>query len=50
MTRFEKNNLYDRVCHVLTDYEENTASKYDLYDVLADIACAWEEITGDDSD
>lgn len=46
MTTMEKNNLYDEICHVLTDYEEGKASKEDLYEVLCEVSANWEEITG----
>lgn len=46
MTCMEKNNLYDEVCRILTDYEEGTASGKDLYIILCNITNKWEEITG----
>lgn len=50
MTRMDKNNLYDELCHLLTDFEEmrETVSEEDLYDMLVKIQNNWEELTGED--
>ena len=53
MTRLQKNDLYDEMCHLLTDYENPEdailpVSKEDLYDMLVKIQNNWEELTGDD--
>ena len=48
MTRMDKNNLYDEMCHVMTDYEEGGASGLDCYEMLVKIQNNWEELTGDD--
>ena len=45
-----KNNLYDEICHVLTDYEEGRANGDDCYDMLVKIQNNWEELTGDDDE
>ena len=50
MSRMVKNNLYDEMCHVLTDFECCMASGYDCYDMLVKIQNNWEELTGDDDD
>ena len=46
----EKNEIYDRMCHLLTDYEhpEDAVSPVtadDLYDMLVEIQNKWEDIT-----
>ena len=50
MTRMDKNNLYDELCHLLTDFEEmsESVSEEDLYDMLVKIQNNWEELTGED--
>ena len=48
MTRMDKNNLYDEMCHVLTDFEYGEAFEEDLYTMLVKIQNNWEELTGDD--
>ena len=48
MTRMGKNNLYDELCHVLTDFEHSEAYEEDLYTMLVKIQNNWEELTGDD--
>lgn len=47
----QKNDIYDEMCHLLTDYEtgENgEVSSADLYEMLVKIQNNWEELTGDD--
>lgn len=39
----DRNNLYDKLSRVLTDYEEDDCSKEDLYNMLAEIQNAWED-------
>jgi len=51
MTRMQKNNLYDEMCHLLTDYEtgeDGEVSEFDLYEMLVKIQNNWEELTGED--
>lgn len=48
MTRMDKNDIYDELSHVLTDFEEDQAGEGDLYDMLVKIQNNWEELTGDD--
>lgn len=52
MTRMGKNDLYDELCCLLTDYEgmngEVRASEADLYEMLVKIQNNWEELTGED--
>ena len=53
MTRMKKNELYDELSKVLTDYEtqdENgiVVDEKDLYEMLVKIQNNWEELTGDD--
>lgn len=38
----DRNNLYDKLSRVLTDYEEDNCDVEDLYDMLAEIQNAWE--------
>lgn len=38
----DRNNLYDKLSRVLTDYEEDNCDAEDLYDMLAEIQNAWE--------
>lgn len=49
MTRMEKNDLYDEMCCLITDFEtgENVCDE-DLYEMLVKIQNNWEELTGDD--
>jgi len=54
MTRLEKYDIYDELCHLLTDYEvgENLGydevSAGDLYEMLVKIQSNWGELTGED--
>ena len=48
MTKLEKNEIFDRICRALTDYEDGYRDKEDLYETLVVIANEWEEITGED--
>ena len=50
MTRMGKNNIYDEMCHVLTDFESCMAGTKDLYDMLVKIQNNWEELIGDDDE
>jgi len=36
--------IYDRLCRVLTDYEEGNATVEDLYSLLVDIQNRWEDV------
>lgn len=40
----ERNAIYDRLCSVLTEYEENLCSEAALYSVLVDIQREWEHV------
>jgi hypothetical protein len=47
----KKNDLYDEMCHLLTDYEtgENgVVDADDLYEMLVKVQNNWEELTGED--
>lgn len=56
MTRMDKNNVYDRLCKTLTNYEEqfepidgvDWSWEQELYMMLVEIQNKWEEITGED--
>ena len=54
MTRMNKNNFYDELCHLLTDYEQAEPSndifnwEENFYDMLVKIQNNWVELTGDD--
>lgn len=56
MTRMDKNNVYDRLCRTLTDYEEqfepidgvDWSWEQELYMMLVEIQNHWEELTGED--
>ena len=48
MTKLEKDAVFDRICRVLTDYENGYWNKEDLYETLVAIANHWEEITGEE--
>ena len=56
MTRMAKNNLYDQLSRLITDFEnpEEVENYYgidwqlELYDMLVKIQKVWEELTGDD--
>lgn len=37
-----KKEIYDKLCRVLTDYENDRCSEYDLYDMLVEIQNNWE--------
>ena len=51
MTRMQKNDIYDEMCHLLTDYElDDNVSAEDFYDMLVKIQNNWEELTGDDDE
>lgn len=39
-----KEALYDELSAVLTDYENDTASEKDLYDMLVKIQNHWEDV------
>lgn len=57
MTRMDKNNVYDRLCRTLTEYEEqfepikdvDWSWEQELYMMLVEIQNNWEEITGEDN-
>lgn len=57
MTRMDKNNIYDRLCKTLTEYEEqfepikdvDWSWEQELYMMLVEIQNNWEEITGEDN-
>ena len=57
MTRMDKNNVYDRLCKTLTDYEEqfepiedvDWSWEQELYMMLVEIQNNWEELTGEDN-
>ena len=50
----DKNQVYDELCHLLTDFETgeelgyDEVSSADLYDMLVKIQNNWEELTGED--
>lgn len=53
MTKMEKNNLYDELSIILTEFEEltkNTTTNQEdiLYTELVKLQRHWDEITGDD--
>jgi hypothetical protein len=56
MTRMDKNNVYDRLCKTLTEYEEqfepidgvDWSWEQELYMMLVEIQNNWEELTGED--
>ncbi len=56
MTRMDKNNVYDKLCRTLTDYEEqfepidgvDWSWEQELYMMLVEIQNHWEELTGED--
>jgi hypothetical protein len=50
MTRMDKNQVYDELCNLLTDFEQmkETVCEEDLYDMLVKIQNNWEELTGED--
>ena len=56
MTRMEKNNFYDKLCRVLTDYEhpedheDYEVGEEDLYEMLVEVQNNWEYLTGDEDD
>ena len=39
-----KEALYDEICKVLTDYEDNKVGERDLYDTLVLIPNNWEAV------
>ena len=57
MTRMDKNNVYDRLCKTLTEYEEqfepikdvDWSWEQELYMMLVEIQNNWEELTGEDN-
>lgn len=44
MTQTEKNAIYDRMCGVLTDYEEGKSNENDLYEMLVEMQNEWEAL------
>lgn len=50
MARMDKNQVYDELCHLLTDFEqmEEYVGEEDLYSMLVKIQNNWEELTGED--
>ena len=50
MTKMEKNNLYDRICITLTEYEEGMNGISDVLEMLYQVVNQWEEITSEDDD
>lgn len=49
MARMDKNEVYDEMCHVLTDYEEDKASGSSSHHMLVKIQNNWEELTDKDN-
>ena len=54
MDKIQKNEIYDQMSKLLTEYEEDKGGKdlhknyeMDLYLMLVKIQNSWEEITGD---
>lgn len=46
--KIETNEIYDKLCHILTDYETGNADENDLYKMLIEIQNEWEPtITAD---
>ena len=51
MNKLAKDNFYDDICHLLTDYENGNdipVTADDLYDMLVNIVNNWEFLTGED--
>ena len=55
MTRLEKNALYDKICHSLTDYEHsedteevNAGFLEEFYRLLVEVQGYWDELTFED--
>ena len=48
MSQLEKNSLYDNICSLLTDYENNKkVGIEDFYIILVEISKKWELLTGE---
>ena len=48
MSELQKKTIYDKMCHLLTDYENTYEVKAeDLYWMLVEIQNNWEDLTGD---
>ena len=52
MNKIKKNEIYDEMCHIITDYElfgeeghETAVDAYELYNMLVKIQNNWEELT-----
>lgn len=48
MIKMEKNNLYDRICITLTEYEAGMNEISDVLEMLYKVVNQWEEITNED--
>lgn len=49
MTKQEKDAIYDKLCHMLTEYEDgNSITAVDFYGALVDLVNDWEYIIGED--
>lgn len=40
----KKNEIYDEMCRVLTDYETGDADETNLYEMLVKIQNRWEDV------
>ena len=50
MTKQEKTAIYDKLCRMLTEYEEgNGVTAVDFYEALVDVVNDWEYITGEEN-
>ena len=52
MNSWEKQEIYDKMCRILTDYEHpeegnDPVTEDDLYEMLVEIQNNWEYLTGD---
>lgn len=43
-----KNEIYDKLSRVLTEYEDNLIRGKELYSTLVEIQNKWEEITAEE--
>lgn len=40
----ERNEVYDKLCRILTDYEEDRETADALYDMLVEVQNKWETV------
>lgn len=49
-SEMKQRDLYDKICRLLTEYEQDLDGKFDehqFYEVLCEVVNAWEDLTSE---